>query len=83
VQLFHDRADAGRRLAQRLESFRGQDAVVVGLPRGGVPVAFEAAKALRAPLDLLVVRKLWVSFQPELAFGANAEGGVLWRSSRW
>jgi putative phosphoribosyl transferase len=76
VQLFHDRADAGRRLAQRLESFRDQDVVVLGLPRGGVPVAFEVAKALRAPLDLLVVRKLRVSFQPELAFGAIAEGGV-------
>jgi putative phosphoribosyl transferase len=76
VQLFHDRADAGRRLAQRLESFRDQDVVVLGLPPGGVPVAFEVAKALGAPLDLFVVRKLRVSFQPELAFGAIAEGGV-------
>lgn len=74
--LFHDRADAGRRLAQRLESFRGQDVIVLGVPRGGVPVAFEVAKALRAPLDVLVVRKLGVPFQPELAFGAIAEGGV-------
>jgi putative phosphoribosyl transferase len=76
VQLFHDRADAGRRLAQRLDSFRSQDVVVLGLPRGGVPVAFEVAKALRAPLDVLVVRKLRVPFQPELAFGAIGEGGV-------
>ena len=76
MQLFHDRADAGRRLAQRLESFRDQDVVVLGLPRGGVPVAFEVAKALAAPLDVLVVRKLGVPFQPELAFGAIAEGGV-------
>jgi putative phosphoribosyl transferase len=76
MQLFHDRADARRRLAQSLESFRGQDVVVLGLPRGGVPVAFEVAKALRAPLDLLAVRKLRVSFQPELAFGAIGEGGV-------
>ena len=76
MQLFHDRADAGRRLAQRLESFRGQDVIVLGLPRGGVPVAFEVAKALAAPLDVLVVRKLGVPFQPELAFGAIAEAGV-------
>jgi putative phosphoribosyl transferase len=76
MQLFHDRADAGRRLAQRLESFRGQDVVVLGLPRGGVPVAFEVAKALQVPLDVLVVRKLGVPFQPELAFGAIGEGGV-------
>jgi predicted phosphoribosyltransferase len=76
MQLIHDRADAGRRLAQRLESLRGQDVVVLALPRGGVPVAFEVAKALRAPLDVLVVRKLAVPFQPELAFGAIAEGGA-------
>jgi predicted phosphoribosyltransferase/dienelactone hydrolase len=73
---FVDRVDAGRQLAQRLESFRGQDVVVLGLPRGGVPVAFEVAKALGAPLDVLVVRKLGVPFQPELAFGAIGEGGV-------
>ena len=72
---FDDRGDAGRQLAERLESFRGQDIVVLGLPRCGVPVAFEVAKALRAPLDVLVVRKLGVPFQPELAFGAIGEGG--------
>ena len=55
---------------------RGQDIVVLGLPRGGVPVAFEVARALQAPLDVLVVRKLGVPFQPELAFGAIGEGGV-------
>ncbi len=75
-RLFGDRVDAGRQLAQHLESFREQDIVVLGLPRGGVPVAFEVAKALRAPLDVLVVRKLGVPFQPELAFGAIGEGGV-------
>ena len=76
LRLFDDRVDAGRQLAERLESLRGQDIVVLGLPRGGVPVAFEVAKALRAPLDVLVVRKLGVPFQPELAFGAIGEGGV-------
>ncbi|SRX93028.1 hypothetical protein MSP7336_01258 [Mycobacterium shimoidei] len=76
MQLFRDRADAGRRLAQRLESLRGENVVVLGIPRGGVPVAFEVAKALQAPLDVLVVRKLGLPFQPELAFGAIAEGGV-------
>ncbi len=75
-RLFEDRADAGRHLAKSLESLRGQDVVVLGLPRGGVPVAFEVANALQAPLDVLVVRKLGVPFQPELAFGAIGEGGV-------
>jgi len=76
VRLFDDRVDAGRQLAARLEPLRGGDIVVLGLPRGGVPVAFEIAKALRAPLDVLVVRKLGVPFQPELAFGAIGEGGA-------
>lgn len=74
--LFNDRADAGRQLAQRLEHLRGQDVVVLGLPRGGVPVAFEVAVSLRAPLDVIVVRKLGVPFEPEYAFGAIGEGGV-------
>lgn len=76
MTLFVDRADAGRKLAQRLEYLRGQDIVVLGLPRGGVPVAFQVARALDAPLDVLVVRKLGVPFQPELAFGAIGEDGV-------
>src|SRR5512144_3015488 len=76
MKLFDDRVDAGRQLAQRLEYLRGQDVVVLGLPRGGVPVAFEVAKALQAPLDVLVVRKLGVPFQPELAFGAIGEDEV-------
>lgn len=73
---FVNRADAGRRLAERLRTFRGEDVVVVGLPRGGVPVAFEVAQALDAPLDVIVVRKLGVPFQPELGMGALGEGGV-------
>jgi putative phosphoribosyl transferase len=76
MKRFSDRADAGRQLASRLEFLRGQDVVVLGLPRGGVPVAFEVAKALRAPLDVLLVRKLGVPLHPELAFGAIGEGGV-------
>jgi putative phosphoribosyl transferase len=73
---FDDRADAGQRLAQRLQHLKGEDAVVVGLPRGGVPVAFEVAHALGAPLDVIVVRKLGVPFQPELGMGAIGEDGV-------
>jgi len=73
---FNDRADAGRQLASRMDFLRGQDVVVLGLPRGGVPVAFEVAKALGAPLDVLLVRKLGVPLHPELAFGAIGEGGV-------
>ena len=76
MKLFDDRVDAGRQLARRLEYLSGQDVVVLGLPRGGVPVAFEVAQALQAPLDVLVVRKLGVPFQPELAFGAIGEDGV-------
>ena len=74
---FRDRSDAGQRLAQRLEKLRGQDVVVLGLPRGGVPVAAELAAALGAPLDVIVVRKVGVPFQHELAMGAVGEGGVL------
>ena len=73
---FVDRADAGRRLAHALLRYRGQDVVVLGLPRGGVPVAFEVAAALGAPLDVLVVRKLGVPFQPELGMGAIGEDGI-------
>ncbi len=73
---FLDRVDAGRRLAARLESYRGQDVVVLGLPRGGVPVAAQVAAALGAPLDVVVVRKLGVPFQPELAMGAIGEDGA-------
>ncbi|WP_020659159.1 phosphoribosyltransferase family protein [Amycolatopsis benzoatilytica] len=73
---FTDRTEAGRRLGERLDGFRGEDVVVLGLPRGGVPVAFEVARALDAPLDVIVVRKLGVPYQPELALGAIGEGDV-------
>ena len=74
--MFIDRRDAGRRLAERLEDLRGRDVVILGLPRGGVPVAFEVARALGLPLDVIVVRKLGMPSQPELAMGAIGEGGV-------
>ncbi|MFE3887704.1 phosphoribosyltransferase family protein [Streptomyces lydicus] len=74
--LFTDRADAGHRLAESLGHLRGDEPVVLGLPRGGVPVAFEVARALGAPLDVIVVRKLGVPYQRELGFGAIGEGGV-------
>ena len=75
--MFEDRADAGRRLASRLGAYRNRkDVVVLGIPRGGVPVAFEVAATLDAPLDVFVSRKLGVPGQEELAFGAVASGGV-------
>lgn len=80
--MFDDRVDAGRQLAARLEHLRGQDVVVLGLPRGGVPVAAEVAAALEAPLDVVVVRKLGVPWQPELAMGAVGEGGVVVRNAQ-
>lgn len=72
-----NRTEAGRALARRLEHYAGRpDAVVLGLPRGGVPVAYEVAKVLQVPLDVFVVRKLGVEGHEELAFGAIASGGV-------
>ena len=73
---FTDRVDAGRHLAARLSYLRGQPAVVLGLPRGGVPVAAEVAAALGAPQDVIVVRKLGVPQQPELGMGAVGEDGA-------
>jgi predicted phosphoribosyltransferase len=76
--MFADRADAGRAIARDLAHLRAApDAVVLGLPRGGVPVAHEVAHALGLPLDVLVVRKLGLPQQPELAMGAIASGGAL------
>jgi putative phosphoribosyl transferase len=74
--VFRDRADAGRQLAAMLSGLGDARPVVLGLPRGGVPVAAEVARALHAPLDVILVRKLGVPFQPELAVGAVGEGGV-------
>jgi predicted phosphoribosyltransferase len=75
--LFRDRRHAGKLLAEKLFHYRDQDDVLVlALPRGGVPVAFEVAKAIRAPLDLFLVRKLGLPRQRELAMGAVATGGV-------
>jgi predicted phosphoribosyltransferase len=71
---FDDRTDAGRRLAKALAGYKGQRPVVLALPRGGVPVAAEVATALDAPLDLILVRKIGVPFQPELAMGAVVDG---------
>jgi putative phosphoribosyl transferase len=77
VKRFADRADAGRRLAERLQDYAGgDDVLVLGLPRGGVPVAAEVARALGAPLDVFLVRKLGVPGHEELAFGAIASGGA-------
>ncbi len=74
---FHDRADAGRQLAAKLSHYQEVPGVIVlGLPRGGVPVAFEVASSLHAPLDVFIVRKLGAPGQEELAIGAVASGGV-------
>ncbi|MCX5179275.1 phosphoribosyltransferase [Streptomyces virginiae] len=74
--LFTHRAEAGERLADALRHLKGEDPVVLGLPRGGVPVAYRVARALGAPLDVVVVRKLGVPHHRELGFGAIGEGGV-------
>jgi putative phosphoribosyl transferase len=74
-RLFHDRAHAGRELARSLAAYRDESPIVLGLPRGGVAVAYEVAQALGAPLDVWVVRKLGAPIQPELGMGAVAEGG--------
>ena len=74
---FTDRIDAGRRLAKKLESYASRkDVIVLGIPRGGVPVAFQVANELAVPLDVFVVRKLGVPSHKELAFGAIASGGI-------
>ena len=73
---FKNRSDAGRKLAKALASYKEQQPVILALPRGGVTVAVEVAAALNAPLDLILVRKIGVPFQPELAMGAVVDGGA-------
>ena len=73
---FRDRSDAGRRLAKALSGHKDEDPIVLALPRGGVVVAAEIARALGAPLDLVLVRKIGVPFQPELAMGAVVDGSA-------
>jgi predicted phosphoribosyltransferase len=74
--IFQDRRDAGRQLARRLTHLRGQDAIVLALPRGGIVVGYEIARALGTPLDVIVARKLGAPGNPEFGFGAIAPGGV-------
>ncbi len=75
---FVDRENAGRALAHKLLKYKGiPDLLIIGLPRGGVVVAFEVARALQAQMDVFIVRKLGAPYQPELAMGAVAEGGIL------
>jgi putative phosphoribosyl transferase len=76
MMTFRDRSDAGHRLAQALASYKGRNAVVLALPRGGVPVAAEVAEVLGASLDLVLVRKIGVPTQPELAMGAVVDGAA-------
>ncbi|MEO0852673.1 MAG: phosphoribosyltransferase, partial [Cyanobacteria bacterium J06648_11] len=78
MRRFHNRREAGRLLATELANYaKCPDAIVLGLPRGGVPVAYEIAKALDLPLDICLVRKLGVPWHPELAMGAIAANGVM------
>jgi predicted phosphoribosyltransferase len=72
---FKDRSEAGQKLALALTKYKDRQPVILALPRGGVPVAVEVAGALKAPLDLILVRKIGVPFQPELAMGAVVDGG--------
>lgn len=74
--MLRDRTDAGKQLAKKLSQYRGQDAVVLALPRGGVVVGFEVAEALLAPLDIIAIRKIGHPFHPEYAIGAVDEHGA-------
>ncbi len=72
--MFRDRGDAGKQLAEKLQHLKNKKPIVLALPRGGVPVGFEVARALAAPLDVILVRKIGVPWQPELALGAVTDG---------
>src|SRR3989344_9594262 len=74
--MFTDRTQAGKQLAEQLESYRGKDAVILALPRGGVVTGYEIARALSLPLDIIAVRKLGHPLSPEYALGAVDEGGT-------
>ncbi len=74
---FSDRVDAGKRLAAALTDFEGKNAVVLAIPRGGVVVAYEIAKALNLPLDVIIPRKIGAPDNPELAIGAMTEDGTI------
>ena len=74
---FRDRVEAGRKLAEKLGGYAAEHPIVLALPRGGVPVGYEVARALSAPLDVWIVRKIGVPWQPELGMGAVAEGGYV------
>ena len=76
ARIFEDRRDVGRRLGEKLLKYRSERPVVLGVARGGVPVAFEVAKRLKAPLDVLIVRKVGAPRNPEYGLGAVAEGGI-------
>lgn len=82
-RIFKDRAEAGRLLALALTPYRKERPIILGLPRGGVVVAYEVARALEAPLDVVVARKLGAPFAPELAIGAIAPGGVVLLQARF
>jgi putative phosphoribosyl transferase len=74
---FRNRSDAGKRLAGELEAFRGRDVIVLAIPRGGIPVGYEIARAYRAPLDLVMAKKIGAPFNPELAIGAVTWNGAV------
>jgi len=75
--VFHDRTDAGRQLALRLQGYRRREAVVFAVPRGGVPVAVEVARRLRSPLDIVIPRKIPIPAEPEAGYGAVTEDGTV------
>ncbi|MDD3580192.1 MAG: phosphoribosyltransferase family protein [Desulfobacca sp.] len=82
VQVFADRSAAGRRLAEKLTQYKNTQTLVLGIPSGGVPVAFEIARALDLPLDLVIVRKLQIPWNPEAGFGAvNPDGEVIFNQA--
>jgi predicted phosphoribosyltransferase len=76
-QLFNDRSDAGVRLASQLTDFQNKDVVVYAIPSGGIPVAMEVASSLKSPLDIIIVRKIPIPFEPEAGYGAVTEDGSL------